>query len=109
MRSQRTDLFHYRQSLAPIGSVYSVAASCPVDEVGIRSFSAIQGASGNLFSPPGEVPRMETFDAMVIIVPATEDEKARSLMDLLETAGGDGAETCLRAVISPIERAVGHD
>lgn len=80
------------------------------DRVGIRSFSAIQGASGNLFSPLGEVPRMETFDAMVIIVPATEDDKARSLMDLLETAaGGDGAETCLRAVVSPIERAVGHD
>ena len=53
---------------------------------------------------------METFDAMVIIVPATDDEKARSLMDLLETAaGGDGSEACLRAVISPIEQAVGHD
>jgi hypothetical protein len=80
------------------------------DRVGIRSFSAIMGASGNLFAPQGEVPRMETFDAMVIMVPATDEDKARSLMDLLEKAAeGGGTETCLRAVVSPAERAVGHD
>lgn len=81
-----------------------------LDRVGVRSFSALKGASGNLFAPPGEVPRITSFDAMVIVVPATEDGKARALAQQLDAQTGSGqSQTCLRVVVSAVERVVGHD
>lgn len=76
-----------------------------LDRAGIDGFFRAGAATGNKFVPGGQVPRTESWEAAMFVVPAVEGEKIDSILGALaEYARSCEIEPCLRVVVSAVER-----
>ena len=78
-----------------------------LDHAGIEGFFKPASSTGNRFLPQGEVPRTMTWDATMFVVPAAEESRVEVVLnELREHADSCEIEPCLRAVVSPVDRAL---
>jgi hypothetical protein len=75
-----------------------------LDQAGIDGFFRTGAATGNKFVPGGRVPRTQSWEAAMFVVPAVAAEKIDSILGALaEYARSCEIEPCLRVIVSSVE------
>ena len=78
-----------------------------LESAGAEGFFRLEGGLGNRFLEPGAVPRLVSWEAVVIIVPEASEEVAESLVEAARKFKGScEVEPCLRLTVSPVERSL---
>ena len=54
-----------------------------LDHAGVSGFFRVGDSSGNRFVDPGQVPRTVAWEAVMIVVPTTSEEKIRAVTEEL--------------------------
>jgi hypothetical protein len=75
-----------------------------LDHAGVPGFFRIGDGSGNRFVDPGQVPRTFAWEAVMIVVPTTSEEKIRAVTDeLAKYTHSCDIDPCVRIVASEAE------
>jgi hypothetical protein len=75
-----------------------------LDHADCEGFLRVGDASGNRFLPSDEVPRTVAWEAVMLVVPAVDDERLRRIVaELAEVADDCDTGPCLRIVATPAE------